>query len=255
MSNRSRVFFIFPVFNEEENILTVLKDLESLSSKSLKLSSEIIFLFVNDGSTDKTRDLLNTSQEKRIKVINHKINLGPGAAFSTAFEYLLELGLSPEDYIFTLEGDATSDPIALDRLVQRTTEGDDLILASPYLYGGNFESVNTYRLLISHMATAMVKIFLGLRGLNTLSCFFRLYRGSALLALNMKYPEGIVTSKGFECAVEILFKSVQCKLRISEVPFKVDWKRRKGRSKMKIVKTTISYLLLIWQYNIFFSSK
>jgi len=52
-----------------------------------------------------------------------------------------------------------------------------------------------------------------------------------LIRISQIFPGKIVTSAGFECAAEILYKAVRSGLSISEVPFKVDWSRRKGNRK------------------------
>lgn len=239
---------MFPVYNESLNIPRVIQDLERLEEIVAPVSTETNFIFIDDGSTDDTVAQLNQAGRSNLKVISHASNQGPGAAFQTAFSYLLEKDLQPQDLVITLEGDATSDPALLIRMLNRVTEGDDIILASPYLYGGGFTDVQTYRLFLSHVANFLFKLILNIHGLATFSCFFRIYRGTALIKLNSLYPNSIVTCKGFDCAAEIILKAVKSKFAISEVPFKVDWSRRKGRSKMKIIKTTLAYFKLFFKY-------
>lgn len=239
---------MFPVFNESLNIPRVTQDLERLEEVVSPISSRTHFLFIDDGSTDDTVAQLNTINRSNLKVISHEQNQGPGAAFQTAFSYLLANQLRPNDLVITLEGDATSDPSVLVRMLKRLAEGDDMILASPYLYGGGFSGVQTYRVFLSHVANFLFKLILNVHGLATFSCFFRIYRGSALILLNHRYPNSIVTCKGFDCAAEIIVKAVRGKLAISEVPFRVDWSRRKGRSKMKIIKTSMAYFRLFFRF-------
>lgn len=239
---------MFPVFNESLNIPRVTQDLARLEEIVAPISSRTHFLFIDDGSTDDTVDQINNIKRSNLKVISHEQNQGPGAAFQTAFSYLLANQLRSNDLVITLEGDATSDPSVLIRMLKRLSEGDDIILASPYLYGGGFSGVQAHRVFMSHVANFLFKLILNVHGLATFSCFFRIYRGSALILLNNRYPNSIVTCKGFDCAAEIIVKAVRGKLAISEVPFRVDWSRRKGRSKMKIVKTTIAYFKLFFRF-------
>ncbi|MDR3476691.1 MAG: glycosyltransferase family 2 protein [Gammaproteobacteria bacterium] len=250
MKTQNKIYFVFPVYNESLNIPRVIQDLVRLEEIVAKEANETQFIFIDDGSTDDTVAQLNQVGRQNLKVISHPQNQGPGAAFQTAFSYLIENGMQPDDLVITLEGDATSDPAVLVRMINRASEGDDIILASPYLYGGGFSAVESYRILLSHVANFLFKLILNIHGLATFSCFFRIYRGSALLKLNSLYPNSIVTSKGFDCAAEIIVKSVRNKLAISEVPFMVDWSRRKGRSKMKIVKTTVAYFKLFYKFSL-----
>ena len=69
-----KVYVIVPVYNEEEKILLVLNDLKRYFKN---------ILVVNDGSTDKTTDILKSSN---VETLNHEINLGAGAAISSGFE-------------------------------------------------------------------------------------------------------------------------------------------------------------------------
>jgi dolichol-phosphate mannosyltransferase len=62
--------------------------------------------------------------------------------------------------------------------------------------------------------------------------------------LQLKYGKGIIQMKGFECMVELLAKAISLKLKISEVPMVVDWNKRKGKSKMKVLKTIRGYFKL-----------
>lgn len=248
--NKTNVYFVFPVFNESLNIPRVLKDLPRLEELVAPVSSATRFLFIDDGSTDDTVSQLKEAKHPHLTVISHTQNQGPGAAFQTAFSYLLANQLAADDLVITLEGDATSDPTYLKRMLQRTSEGDDIVLASPYLYGGGFSGVQAHRVFISHVANFLFKLILNTHGLATISCFFRIYRGKALLELNARYSNAIVTSKGFDCAAEIILKAVRNKLAISEVPFKVDWSRRKGQPKMKLIKTTLAYFKLFFKYSL-----
>jgi len=247
--NKTNVYFVFPVFNESLNIPRVLEDLPRLKEIVSSVSSRTQFLFIDDGSTDDTVTQLRNAGYPDLHIISHPHNQGPGAAFQTAFSYLLANQLATDDLVITLEGDATSDPTYLKRMLHRTIEGDDIVLASPYLYGGGFSGVKAHRVFISHVANFLFKLILNTHGLATISCFFRIYRGKALLDLNARYPNAIVTSKGFDCAAEIILKAVRNKLSISEVPFKVDWSRRKGQPKMKIIKTTFAYFKLFFKFS------
>jgi len=244
----NRVFFVFPVFNESLNIPRVKEDLVKLESLVSDISSQTEFVFVDDGSTDDTAEQLKNPLRNNLKVLQHETNHGPGAAFQTAFNYLIERQVGAEDLVITLEGDATSDPTVFARMLKRAGEGDDIILASPYLYGGGFSGVESYRLLLSHLANFLFKLILDIHGIATFSCFFRIYRGQALLKFHALYGPKMISSQGFECAAEIILKAVRNGFSISEVPFRVDWSRRKGRSKMKIVKTSLAYFRLFFKF-------
>lgn len=74
-----QISIIIPAYNEEKAIVSVLKEIEDVMNHS-RLSYEIIA--VNDGSTDKTMEVLKNSG-LNIKVFNHTVNRGYGASLKT----------------------------------------------------------------------------------------------------------------------------------------------------------------------------
>ena len=148
----------------------------------------------------------------------------------------------------TLEADQTSDPSVLPRLLHRVwEEGDHIALASCYLYGGGIKGTHLHRVGLSHVANGLMKKALGLSGLATLSSFYRVYQASALMAIRERYGDDFITTHGFECMVEILYRAARLGLRISEVPMVLDGSRRVGKSKMKVLRTSMAYLALAWR--------
>jgi len=202
---------------------------------------------VDDGSTDGTGELCRraSTPASPVEVVSHRRNLGPGAAFRSGFLRVLE-DADRLDVVVTLEGDRTSDTRILARMLHRVwEEGDDIVLASCYLYGGGIRGTRLHRVGLSHVANGLMKKTLGLSGLSTLSSFYRVYQVSALLALRARYGDAFISAPGFECMVEILYRAARLGLRISEVPMLLDGSRRAGKSKMKLVRTSLAYLRLM----------
>lgn len=237
------LYAIIPVYNEAANLLTLI---ESLSVFNKKVTSEfnLQVIFVDDGSTDSTADAINMAAHPYIHVLlANPVNRGPGFAFGCAFEYLSSR-IREHDWVFTMEGDNTSTSETLEHMLVRRKEGYDVVMASPYLYSGGFARVSLLRTIISHAGNTLVKIILRLRGIMTFSCFLRLYSGSTILKLQETFGPRIIEFPGFECMVELLAKSVYIQSRISEVEMVVNWGKRTGKSKMKIIKTSLGYLRL-----------
>ena len=231
---------VVPVRNEDTNVGRLADRLK----EALTPQSPYRILFVDDGSADGTVGVLK-DRGAEIETLSHPQNLGPGAAFRTGFTHVLK-SLQPDDLVLTLEGDGTSDLAILPRMLGRIrNEGDDLVLASCYLFGGGIVGTSLHRVGLSHIANGLVKQTLGLSGLATLSSFYRLYRGRALLRLRESYGERLFESNGFESQIEILHLAAKLKMSISEVPMVLDGSKRLGKSKMKILKTSLAYLRLI----------
>ena len=234
---------VVPVLNEEPNIAGLVDRLKD----ALQPFAPYRVLFVDDGSTDGTAAALK-GKGAEIGCVSHPRNLGPGAAFRTGFTEVLKT-LQPTDLVLTLEGDGTSDLAVLPRMMSRVRhEDDDIVLASCYLFGGGIKGTQLHRVGLSHVANGLVKQTLGLSGLATLSSFFRIYQGRALLRLRERFGTALFESNGFESQIEILHLAFKLGFRISEVPMVLDGSRRLGKSKMKILRTSLAYLRLVARY-------
>jgi dolichol-phosphate mannosyltransferase len=237
------IHVVTPAYNEAGNIDALLLQIEE---RLQPLAQRYRIVVVDDGSTDGTvaRCREAASRGLSVEVLEHGTNRGPGAAFRTGFLHVLK-DADPLDVVVTLEADQTSDPSILLRLLHRVWEGGDHIaLASCYLYGGGIVGTHVHRVGLSHVANALMKKALGLSGLATLSSFYRVYQVSALRALHGRWGDAFITTRGFECMVEILYRAAVLRLRISEVPMVLDGSRRVGKSKMKVTKTSLAYLAL-----------
>lgn len=241
-----RLFIIVPVFNEALNIPTLFESFLKLREE-LKDSFLLHYIMVDDGSSDETVEIARKEKKDLdLIVLQHETNIGPGAAFATGFKYLSQQ-ISEQDWIITMEGDNTSRYELIKQMLIRSREGFDIVLASPYMYGGGIKQTSFLRKLCSSGANLVVKDLLGIQGILTASSFFRLYRAKALLKMQHVFGPGILERVGFESMVEMVMKIVMLKMTLSEVAMELDSSLRKGKSKMKVLRTIKGYLAL-WKY-------
>ena len=237
------LYVIVPVFNEADNLATLFRSFVSMA-REFATDYYVKFILVDDGSIDGTANLAQRLAGKLdFTLLTHRINQGPGRAFATAFEHLSQL-LEENDFVVTMEGDNTSRLELLRQMLTRTLEGYDVILASPYMYGGGIRNTTPLRVMLSHVANAFLKEFIDIHGIHTMSSFFRLYRSSVIRRLQAYYGPGILERAGFESMIELLLKMIYLQTTISEVPMVLDTSLRKGPSKMKIVATIRGYIAL-----------
>jgi len=115
-----KVSIVVPLYNEEESLdpLTteIIKAVEGVSS-----TYEIIF--VDDGSTDKSLDVIRRlqSSNNRIKYLSFRKNYGKSAALQIGFEK------AAGDAIITMDADLQDDPAEIPNLLQKLSEGYDLV--------------------------------------------------------------------------------------------------------------------------------
>lgn len=238
------IHVVVPAFNEAGNVERLLA---GISERLEPFAVRRRVVLVDDGSRDDTVARARAAAAAHgmaLDVVAHASNLGPGAAFRSGFLHVLKQA-DPLDVVVTLEGDTTSDTQVLPRLLRRVwEEGDHIALASCYMYGGGIVGTSLHRVGLSHLANGLMKKTLGLSGLQTLSSFYRVYQVAALRAMQQRWGDDFITTHGFECMVEVLYRAAQLQLRISEVPMLLDGTRRLGKSKMRVLKTSLAYLAL-----------
>jgi len=111
---------VIPAYNEEENI-PILYDKLKKVLENLQEDYEIIF--VDDGSQDRTFEVLKEIAQKdsKVKVIRFKRNYGQTAALYAGFQY------AKGDVIITMDADLQNDPEDIPRLLEKLREGYDIV--------------------------------------------------------------------------------------------------------------------------------
>ena len=120
---RRRTLVALPVYNEESHILDVLDEVR-------RYSDEI--LVVDDGSSDRTPEILSAQTDLRI--VAHEYNLGYGAALRSAFDHAVDEGF---DVLVTIDCDGQHEPRLIPELAAAVFPDDepavDIVSGSRYL--------------------------------------------------------------------------------------------------------------------------
>lgn len=227
-------YFLIPVFNEEQNLVLLYENLTKASPQSS------FYVFSDDGSTDQSAKVIKTRFEGRqFVILGDGSNHGPGHAFQVGFDWILAHA-QDSDKVVTLEADNTSD---LDILPVMLTLADlkyDMVLASPYAQGGGFSRTTWLRKILSFIANMILRLIFDIKVL-TLSSFYRVYRVTLLKHVNDRF--GVITGEeGFLCMLELLLKVISVRGQIIEVPMLLHSDKRAGKSKMKLIRTSLDYL-------------
>jgi glycosyltransferase involved in cell wall biosynthesis len=210
------VSVIVPAFNEAAIIARNLTKLcEYLQSLERDYRWELIV--VNDGSTDATGELADGFARARenVRVLHHKVNLNLGQALRTAFRHCRG------DYVVTMDVDLSYSPMHIERMLKKLRESEAaLVLASPYMEGGQCSNVPRDREILSRCANRYLSFMAG-GNLATLTGMVRAYDGRFLRALNLK-------STGMEINTEIIYKAQLLHARIAEIPAHLNWELQKS---------------------------
>jgi glycosyltransferase involved in cell wall biosynthesis len=117
MGNSITLSIIIPVFNEEQNLSPLYSELVDVLTK-LDITYEIIY--IDDGSADRSYEILSSIHEKGkfVKVIQFRKNFGQTAAFAAGFD------AAKGDLILTIDADGQNDPHDIPLLLETLQSGD-----------------------------------------------------------------------------------------------------------------------------------
>ena len=219
---------VVPMYNEQENAAHTVKRIVDVINP-LNIQWELIV--VDDGSSDKTKEILEKLSRDCdiIKLISYQPNRGRGRALRTGFN------AAGGDYIISTDADLSYDPAYMKDMIQALdSRQTDIVLASPYMVGGNTEGVPFMRLLISKLGNRILSATLPVK-VNTITCVFRAYRREVLEHMELD-------SDGKEIHLEILSKALAVGWEVLEIPATLT-SRKRGVSSFKFRRTSISHLL------------
>lgn len=122
-----KISCIIPCYNEEEALPYFLREIRKVAdqmSATKPLSFE--FLFVNDGSKDRTLEILReaAAQDQRVRYISFSRNFGKEAAMYAGFQNCIG------DYVVIMDADLQHPPAMLEEMYHALTEEDYDIAAA-----------------------------------------------------------------------------------------------------------------------------
>jgi len=105
-----KISIIVPCYNEESTIPFFYEEIDKINKK---IKTDFEFIFINDGSKDKTIEVIKnySKKDKRVKYINFSRNFGKEAAMYAGLEY------SNGDYIAIMDADLQDPPSLLPEML------------------------------------------------------------------------------------------------------------------------------------------
>ncbi len=211
MERIKEISAFFPAYNEEGNIEnTVLKANKVLE----KMADKYEIIVVDDGSKDKTREIVRelSSKNNKIRLITHKKNSGYGSAVRSGFK-----NCKYEWIVFTAS-DGQFDFSELPNFIstQRKT-GADLVI-------GYYRKrrVPFARKLNSAAWQFLIRVLLGLK-VKDIDCGFKLIRKKVIDSMPLTSERGAFIS------TEFLVKAKQNNFKMVEIPI-THYPRKEGQA-------------------------
>lgn len=213
---------VAPVFNEEENIESVIRYWSKVLWESGR-SSEIVV--TNDGSKDRTAEILAALQKDipNLKVISHEVNGGYGRALSSSIKN------STGKWVVTIDSDGQFDLKEHALLLEKAeAEGLDGVTGFRKQKQDTFIRVFGDRVL-NKIVRAMFRI-----DFRDTNCALKLVRGDLLRSINLE-------ARGYPTPTEIMIKLSASGARMGEAGI-THTEREGGLSKLHPVATGINFL-------------
>jgi len=189
-----------PAYNEEKNIAVIITKLK-------KIADTIIVC--NDGSNDSTAEI---AENMGAIVINHKKNLGYGAAIKSIFQKSKEIS---SDILVTFDADGQHRIEDVKKVVEPIQSGDvDLVIGSRFL-DNTKEKIPEYRKIGIKIITKITNSTLKEKITDSQSGF-RAYSKNLISKLN-------ISDIGMGISTEILIKASSLNFKIAEVPIVINY--------------------------------
>lgn len=232
MKKKSWVSVIIPVFNEEETVSVVID-----RCAKQKIIKELVV--INDGSTDNSKAIIDKLSKKYNKVpiyaINHKVNLGKGAAIKSGLKKV------SSRYVIVQDADLEYFPNEIVKLAERAEKSKDHIVFGRRV----FYKKRGY--LLARIGNAYLKvlffILFGCKLKDPYTCY-KLIPRKIWLQLDL-------TANGFEIDTEIIGKLEIRKYEIVEEPISYNPRKFSEGKKVTwvdVIKATLTALSLRLNY-------
>jgi len=223
---------VIPVYNEEENLPPLWAELREVLD-TLRLSFEVVF--VDDGSRDRSAELIRgfREQDARVRLVRLKANAGETAATDAGFK------AARGRWVVTMDADLQNDPHDIPAMLGHLEQWD--AVTGWRVKRGEGDSI--VRRASSRIANR-VRNTLSEETIQDSGCTFRAFRRDCL--------RGLVLYRGFHRFIPTLLKMRG--YRVLEVPVQ-NRPRRFGQSKYGVMNrvfvATADLLVVRWMKNRF----
>lgn len=216
---------VIPIYNEEGNIPKLITNVENFFSN---FGNDHEVIFVDDGSTDGSNNLINSKKNENMRIVSHKDNKGYGEALKTGFKE------SKYDLIGYIDGDNQIRVNTLDKLLDYI-DGYDLVIGERKNRNDNLR-----RKLISRYFNYLVRKRLNV-SFKDVNCGIKVFRRELFDSIEL-YTERTIDA-------ELIAKAEKKDFEIKQVDVE-HLERDKGNSeakgilgvRKKLINTTLQEL-------------
>lgn len=231
-----KLCILIPLFNEEENILTLLGKLKAVPYPDFVEKVEIII--VDDCSVDGSWEIVQSAGNKDLTVFRQEKNMGKGAAVKKALE------LADGDVYLIQDADLELDPGDIPRMLTAMKELNvQFVNGSRYLPGLPRPLSSYRRYLANRFFTFLTSVLINVK-LTDMACGYKLIHKDLMNKIHLRENRF-----GFEA--ELILKALRIKRNnITEVAVNYfprnagEGKKLRNTDAVKILWTIVKYGLL-----------
>lgn len=192
-----KLSIVVPIYNEEKTLQIILE-------RILDQPMEKEVILVDDGSTDRTREILASLDHPDIRVILQPENQGKGAALRAGF------AKATGDIVLIQDADLEYDPKEYGALIQPIEDGvADVVYGARFL-GGPHRVLYFWHYVGNKLLTLITNVLFNVN-LNDMETCYKVFRREALEGMEIQ-------SNRFGFEPEITAKMVKSRQRIYEIP-------------------------------------
>ncbi|MCA9329414.1 glycosyltransferase family 2 protein [Candidatus Saccharibacteria bacterium] len=231
MTERIKVVFLLPAFNESAVLGDVIIELQKAVKKK---KYESLIVVIDDGSTDETGNIASASG---VQIIRHILNTGSGGATSTGIRFAKQQGAT---IAATLDADGQHKISDVLNGVDIMLKNDiDLLIGSRLI---NSEGMSKIKILGNKGLSFITGLLFGVN-VTDYQSGLRLYSQKSITTLRWR-------SVGYEFCSEMLWRAKQQGLIVNEYPIEAiysDYSIAKGQNNwnaVNIVKSLIKHRIV-----------
>lgn len=227
-----KMSIVIPVFNEQDCIEKTIQEIDELLEVS---GFEFNIVIINDGSTDRTNEILEGITNPSFKVIRHETNRGYGAALKTGIIN------SSSEYICITDADGTYPINEIPKLAHFIEEGYSMVVGSRT---GEKARAPFLRFFAKWLLTKLANYLTGFK-VPDMNSGLRIMKKADVQRFFNILPDG------FSFTTTITLAMLTNNMRVHYTP--IDYYQRKGQSKIRPFYDTINFLQLIIRTSLYFN--
>lgn len=207
---------IIPTYNEAGNIELTVKQLQEIFKQVADWQMQI--LVVDDSSPDKTSDKVRTLQKEysNLHLLINKTKDGLGSAYLKGMDYAFDK--LQAEVVFEFDADLSHDPKKIPLFLAKIDEGYGLVIGSRYIPGGSIpRDWGLHRKFLSRGGNIVIKTILTNFSISDWTTGFRAITKETFQKISPEMREQRFS--GYTFQIGFLYKAVQKKIKIAEVPF------------------------------------